>query len=663
MRDKGLKFKTTFIIVSILILSLSAISVSGYVFSKKHILTLSNDKLLSIQRNEKEDVDKFLDKSIEKMEGLTLIDAFKEVDIDNIVYNLNKSYELYKDVFSNISYANIKGDRWNYKGEKESIADRDYFKRVLNMKKTVVSDVLISRTTNSLAVIVATPVLDKKGDVVSVIYGTLKLETIQKDINDFKYGKSGFSFIFDSNGIIISNGKDEKSIGKDINKDSEYNDFIKAIYNNKSENISKETMLYNNDKRVFLSHIKISENDGWYLGISIDEDEVLEPVVSLAKGFAIISLIAIILGIIIAIKYINRIIKPIYDLNEIAKSIANKDLRDMDISVKSKDEIGELATNIIIMKNSLRDVLKTNVEKSEDLEASAEELSACTVELFEGSKDSMMIIDKINNKTNDQLEFILKSSEKIKGNIRSIECVEEEVLNVEKKIINASSSAMSGEDTVQKATAKMEEIKTSSKSIYNLINKLEERSRSIESITYNITTMATQTNLLSLNASIEAARAGEAGKGFSIVAEEIRKLAEQTKSFNENINALIKENVEDTLIVVEEFNEYLKKVDIGANSVSNITNIFRDILENNKDVADSINNIGNSVRSVSEECRDVEVDINRIETISIQSAEDTELILKYVEKQKNSIEEINMSTESLADLAEKLNVIMAQFTI
>lgn len=663
MRDKGLKFKTTFIIVSILILSLSAISVSGYVFSKKHILTLSNDKLLSIQRNEKEDVDKFLDKSIEKMEGLTLIDAFKEENIDNIVYNLNKSYDLYKDVFSNISYANIKGDRWNYRGEKESIADRDYFKRVLNMKKTVVSDVLISRTTNSLAVIVATPVLDKKGDVVSVIYGTLKLETIQKDINDFKYGKSGFSFIFDSNGIIISNGKDEKLIGKDINKDSEDNDFIKAIYNEKSENISKETMLYNNDKRVFLSHIKISQNDGWYLGISIDEDEVLEPVVFLAKGFAIISLISIILGIIIAIKYINRIIKPIYELNKIAESIANKDLRDVDISVKSKDEIGELATNIIIMKNSLRNVLKTNVEKSEDLEAAAEELSACTEELFETSKDSMVIVDKINNKTNNQLEVILKSSEKIKGNIRSIECVEGEVLKVEKKIINASNAAMDGEEAVQKAMKKMEEIKYSSQSIYHFINKLEERSRSIESITYNITTMAKQTNLLSLNASIEATRAGEAGKGFSIVADEIRKLAEQTKIFNDNINSLIKENVEDTFTVVREFNEYLNKVDIGANSVRCVTNIFRDILNNNKDVVDSVKNIGDNIGGVSEECRAVELDINRIEAISIESADDINLILKYVEKQKNAIEEINISTESVAALAEKLNVIMAQFTI
>ncbi|MEW8955265.1 methyl-accepting chemotaxis protein [Clostridium sp.] len=666
MRDMKLKNKMILVVSSIVIISLISISIIGYMFSRDNILDLSYRELLKVSEKEQSGIENFFNRTIEEIEALTLIDTFKGNDMDKIIYELDKSYNFYKETFSNISFANIEGTRWNYKGEKDSIADREYFKNAISTKKTVISDVMTSRTTGELSLIIATPVLDDKTNPIGVIYGTLKLDTIQNEVKKFKHRESGFAFVFDKNGVVISDGKNEELIGKSIEKDLSEDERLKYIWNNRENNINKKIYNYDESKNkevATLSEINILDNNALYFGLSMDEAEILKDLDKLKESFIIISTIFVVISIIISILYTKTIVRPIHKLKKITNNIANKDLRELDIKIESRDEFGELFSNILTMRESLREVIKTIGLESEQLSSSSEQLSSSTEELYSISEETSQSVRSVRDKVKDEIDFMRQASSNIRDSIRNIEHVENEAINMENKLNIATEVAEKGEDISKDAVSKIEDVLNEARVIQGFISRLEDRVKHIEELTNSINSIATQTNLLSLNASIEAARAGEAGRGFQVVAQSIKQLSEQTQVFTENIGGLIKETVSDTYITVKEVDIFLSKIDIGVKSVKDAEEAFKNISYSNNDIVSIISNICDSIKSVSESSKNIGSSIKGVEKASLNTVDDIEFISSAVIDQGTAIGEITSATEGLTGLTENLNSLMQKFKI
>ncbi|MED3552788.1 globin-coupled sensor protein [Cytobacillus praedii] len=137
-----------------------------------------------------------------------------------------------------------------------------------------------------------------------------------------------------------------------------------------------------------------------------------------------------------------------------------------------------------------------------------------------------------------------------------------------------------GKDQLDKVITNMHELKENVQHITKTIEELEKNSNQIGEIVNVITGIADQTNLLALNAAIEAARAGEHGKGFAVVADEVRKLAEQTKHSSSNITSLVKETISQISDVISQINTINQVVDTGNIELTNTTAVFKDVLQN-----------------------------------------------------------------------------------
>ena len=210
----------------------------------------------------------------------------------------------------------------------------------------------------------------------------------------------------------------------------------------------------------------------------------------------------------------------------------------------------------------------------------------------------------------------------------------------------------------------MEQIKsveTTVESSAAIVDKLGERSKEIGQIVESISAIADQTNLLALNAAIEAARAGEAGRGFSVVAEEVRKLAEQSGEAAQNISTLIAGIQADTDSAVSAMKEGREKVTTGAKAVEGLHDTFDKITQDVMRITTEITNIAASVKGVSESSQNIAEGIAEVDQQGQQVSDEMRNVSAATQEQSASAQEIASASDSLAHLAQELQETLAQF--
>lgn len=662
----GLRFKTAVIISLIVVIGLGSVSIIGYIFSRKSILE-TNDKLISsITLKASKEAQNFLADTVTKVEGISLLEGLQNVTPEESIPTLARAYEFYKDTFSNISFANAEGTRWNYKGEKDTIADREYFKEAMTNKTSVVSDVLISNTTGQISVVVAAPILDKQKNAKGIVYATLSLNELQKMTKKLKYGQSDFGYIFDDKGIVVSHGKNADVVGKlDLSK-AEDKEPLKMVWNKKEELINGMSFKYDylGDKVLsVLAPISVSGSGNWYFGFNINEKEILQNVTKLSSYFIILSIIFIALSIVIAIIYSNTIVSPIDALNRRAKAIAEGDLRKTHFTAKSKDELGELAQSINDMADNLRELVYAVKTKSEVLAASSLELSNSTEQFYGSAQSVANAVTKVQNESIEQNSAISQSEIEIRDGLAVINNLSDNTKEIVQVVDETAATADKGHLALQEAVNQMEQVSGLSVKLQTLISKLGQRSNEIELITGSITSIASQTNLLALNAAIEAARAGEAGRGFSVVADEVRILAEQAQESAALISQLVIETQKDTTSAISEMNDFLIQINKGTSIVNEAGTTFNDISIQTKDVTREISRMVALIDNVGTGSKKISNAISQIIVASENTSNEIESITAAIEEQTAATEEITASTQSLSALAEDLNSLISKFLV
>lgn len=375
----------------------------------------------------------------------------------------------------------------------------------------------------------------------------------------------------------------------------------------------------------------------------------------------VIILICLIVGTGIAIFVSGLISKPLQRLSKNVQAIAEGDLTQEDIAVNTKDEVAELVKYFNTMKANLRMLIQNVNENVSYLSAASEELTASTEQINSGSQE--VLSDVYEQRDNSKVtstaakDSAIAMDETAAGVHRIAESTQE------LHILASDTTALTseGEKSIQVAQDQMEKIYDTTKMTTELIKKLSIQSEEIRSITKVITDISDQTNLLALNAAIEAARAGEHGKGFAVVADEVRKLAEQSNESAAKIGTLTTEILYETHNVERSVQEGLSTVEQGVEVIDNAGQTFTSIAKSIIDMTEQIQEVSAVTEQLSAMAEEVAAATQDIASGAIHSSNKMETTSQLVQEQTAAISEVNSVSLELSKQAELLQEVVHRF--
>ncbi len=368
---------------------------------------------------------------------------------------------------------------------------------------------------------------------------------------------------------------------------------------------------------------------------------------------------AVLVGYILTI----NIARPIKALTTIAGRISEGDLTQQIPKIRSKDEIRELGHAFSNMVLNLRTLIVNVNDASQELVASSEELAASSEEVSKVSEQIAITVSELARGASEQAVSSEKGNAKILDTVEGLARIAEDMSNSEKIMQQAKEVVKKGEDSVRYQEQKVKENNETSLEVADAISELSDKSQEIGKILEVIRSISDQTNLLALNAAIEAARAGEAGKGFSVVADEIRKLAEQSSFSVKQIDTIIREVQSGVNSAVVKMDKSKAVANEQSASLVNTVAAFDNI-------ADVVENINSKIVMVAERSQDLSRnavqagdEITGIASVAQQTAASTQEVAAATEEQSSTVHQITDAAEGLTQLALQLQDSIRKFKV
>lgn len=374
-------------------------------------------------------------------------------------------------------------------------------------------------------------------------------------------------------------------------------------------------------------------------------------------------IVAAAIGTILAFLMSHKISNSIATLKNAVVQIADGDLRIKKLKVNSRDEIGELveATNIMIV--NLREVISTADQTASQVAASSVQMLASSEQTGMATQHIAEVIQEIADGTIEQGDNVHNSLQIIHELSQAVQDVAHRSQSVSAAVHLTTNTAISGRESIALAVEQMNSIQTTVKELANSVKSLGNRSYEIGEIINVITDIASRTNLLALNAAIEAARAGEHGKGFSVVANEVRKLAEQSGRSANQISHLIAGIQQETSQAAVSMNTSTEKVEKGIELVSIAGDSFEEIVQSIQDASNQISEVSSANQQIAARSDLVLHKITTISEVAKQSAAGTQNVSAAAEEQLASMEEITATSNFLSSMADELHSMISKFKL
>lgn len=372
---------------------------------------------------------------------------------------------------------------------------------------------------------------------------------------------------------------------------------------------------------------------------------------------------SIILGAVIAFS-MNKIISgPIVAITRAAKEMGAGDLTIEDVQVKSKDEISELAASFNQTKNQLRDLIKKIQSNTEQVAASSEELFASSEQAVQATTHVSSAVDEVASGSETQARGMDETKRAVEENAIAIQRIAESTSAVSDSAMEVLAESKQGNEIIKRTIKQMEEIRASVIESADVIRTLGENSKEIGNIVETINQIAEQTNLLALNAAIEAARAGEHGKGFAVVADEVRKLAEQSRQSTEQIASLIEGIQQNTAHAVQAMEKGTKEVEAGTAVANDAGEAFQHILSSVEQAVGEMQEVSAATEEISASTEQVTASVEQMASITSGISESMQGVAASSEEQLASAQEITAAAESLSNLAQELQHEVSLFKV
>jgi methyl-accepting chemotaxis protein len=352
----------------------------------------------------------------------------------------------------------------------------------------------------------------------------------------------------------------------------------------------------------------------------------------------------------------------IADSREVLDAISNNDLT-RPVRVKGVGEFQMLTNGVENTRKSLNDVVSTVNTSSRSVASTAEEMSASVEEMTSSSYQIADTVSEISKGAQNQAG---KTEEVSRAMVDMTMTVQEVATNSQKAAETAkeSNELIHNLGTIARdLLMKMDGIKEASSESSQVIMELDGKSKQIGEIVNLITNIADQTNLLALNAAIEAARAGEHGRGFAVVADEVRKLAEDSGNAAKQIAGLIYQIQEGTSNAVTSMQQGSEEVSTGAEALNEAASVIEKVVSAGDLIASMVQDIAAAAQEQSASIEEVTSSVEEVSAISEESAAGTEEASAAVQEQTATMQELSRSAEDLALLAGEMKSVVDKFML
>lgn len=456
----------------------------------------------------------------------------------------------------------------------------------------------------------------------------IHLGTVSDVIKQVEVGESGDAFMVDgSSGTILAH-RDDSFIGTviDENADRYYQAILEQITN--ADFAMKSIKM--NDGTAYMSSIQQVPGTSWYVVARMTEKEVMSSLNELQRTLFSIGALAVVLICLFIERLVHTMLKPVKRITESIVAVTEGDFTS-DIITKGSDEIAVMGNSMQDFIVTMRGVIATLTSISSTLDQKAAMSNTLSSELNKSAGSQSEAMEQLSRTVEELVKAIMDIAENATSLAQIVASTNDDGVSAMGTMSETKVAAEEGRRDMNQVNEAMQKIQVSMQALGTSIGEVGEAAVKIDEITNTISNIADETNLLALNASIEAARAGDAGRGFSVVASQIKKLAETSASAAEEISQLINSVTDLISTTVAQSQENMAGIVQSSDLVDTACTTFNRIYE-------SINATNETVQNMIEKVKQVDDVATSVAAIT--------------EEQSASAEEIEATSVEITNLAK-----------
>ncbi|BCZ45632.1 methyl-accepting chemotaxis protein [Clostridium gelidum] len=591
----------------------------------------------------------------------TNLDAVDKFNSDRIKF-LEKNYPGEYDnasatLFNNDGISRAQYSNGNFVAG--DVSEKPWYKDLMSGVPYNMSNPVVSKGTGKTLVVIGVPIKNEADKSIGTMISAVNLSYIQDKVKDFKFGEKGYSLLLGKDGTVLVHPNEELVMKSKIAEveDANMQSLGKEMLDKKTG-----TFRFTSGKDNFIVFYDQVPLSGWSVASVISEQELFAASEKLMVTLLLITLIIVVILVGIVMIAAKRMVSPLIKLSAFSEEIALGNLTSQ-LKVTSNDEIGKVGKSLNNTVTKLKDMISDISDSANEVSILSDMLSVATDESLRGTDEVSRSMQEIAKGAIAQAESASMASEATMELVADIDEVFKKCNYMLNVVEGSKKVSSSGAEGVKEVIDSIQTIAVTNSDNVKETQNLLEKSKQIGQIVYVISDIAEQTNLLALNAAIEAARAGEQGKGFAVVADEVKKLAEESSTASNKIADLINGVQKQIENIAEKMDKGTNEVMHGVDITTTVGKNFEEVEKVFTEISSIVAEVSKAANSMANKANTTDEVISNVAAITEENSAATEQVTASNEEQTACMHQVGETTNKLEELVGNLKNTVDKFKI